>query len=254
LATLLAFAKRHKWWLIAAALVATPPLLLFPGRRLLIAFTLATGVGRGALQARIDELEEKAIRRAPPSDEDKAFLIDFYRTLATGGRLSIFALQTGRMMDHYLDGSGAPYRLKPEIFRQNRKVQAQLRALRARAGLDCRTNVRLSSPKFYMPDASKLDSVFGLYHGTLHLTQTALPGQGCQRELRAEVPWVWPAYAELRRKYGTPHAESFPLPSLRSLFLGPKHALFVENGLGEYLEQIGLAKSFLAFSEWREVD
>ena len=68
----------------------------------------------------------------------------------------------------------------------------------------------------------------------------------------AVVPWVWPSYASLQAKYGNPHAESFPLPSLRSLVLGRHHALYVDNGLGQYLEQLGLAKSFLAFAEWTD--
>lgn len=35
-------------------------------------------------------------------------------------------------------------------------------------------------------------------------------------------------------------------------FLSREHSLFVDNGLGEYLVQLGLAKSFLAFAEWDE--
>jgi hypothetical protein len=37
-----------------------------------------------------------------------------------------------------------------------------------------------------------------------------------------------------------------------SLVLGRRHALFVDNGLGEYLVQLGLAKPFVAYAEWDE--
>jgi hypothetical protein len=66
------------------------------------------------------------------------------------------------------------------------------------------------------------------------------------------VPWGWPSYASLKTKYGDAHAESFPLPNLKSALFGREHSLVVDNGLGEYLVQLGLAKPFLAFSEWDE--
>jgi hypothetical protein len=167
--------------------------------------------------------------------------------------LSIFARQTGKLMDHYLDGSGAPFQLEPVIFTENRKVQAQLQRLReqsVRSG--CNPGARFSSPRFYMPDGSKLDSVFGLYHGTVHAVAGRRPDGSCRLQFRAEVPWVWPDYPSLTRKYGDPHAESFPLPSLRSLVFGESQSLFVDNGLGHYLEEVKLAQSFLAYAEWSE--
>ncbi len=225
-------------------------LWLFPGQRLAIAFRVATGVGLAPLQARIDELEAKAIRRARFDSDDEEFLADFYATLATGGKVSIIVGQTGRLMDHYLAGSGADYRLEPRIFSGNRKVQAQMALLRKRAVGGCPAQ-KLASPTFYMPDPSQIDSVFGLYYGTLKL-ETVRAAGACLRHWRAEVPWQWPSYQSLKRKYGDYHAESFPLPNLMALVFGRKHALYVDNGLGEYLVELGLAKPFLAFAEWDE--
>lgn len=227
--------------------------LAFPGQRLGMAFTLGSGIGTADLQTRIDALEEQAILGKGFSEHDRAFLSDFYRTLATGAKLSILVRQTGGMMDHYLDGSGTEYRLSPDIFRGNAKVQAQLAVLRRRAAAKPCTGVtRLASPTFYMPDPSQVDSVFGLYHGNVTLTRSVNADGRCVSHVRAEVPWNWPSYASLKQKYGSYHAESFPLPNLKCLALGRKHALFVDNGPGEYLVQLGLAKSFLAFAEWDE--
>jgi hypothetical protein len=86
----------------------------------------------------------------------------------------------------------------------------------------------------------------------VRLTRSVAPNRTCLLHWRAEVPWLWPSYASLRKKYGTPHAESFPLPNLESVLFGQKYALFVDNGLGEYLAEVGLAKPFLAFAEWDE--
>jgi hypothetical protein len=234
---------------LGAATVAA--LLLFPGQRLALAFTLATGVGTRDLQRRIDALEDQAISGKAFSPEDRALLSDFYRTLATGAKLTFVVRQTGRMMDHYLDGSGADYRLEPEIFQGNAKVQAQLAVLRRRAQ-PCVGIKRLASPTFYMPDASQVDSVFGLYHGTVAVTQTLSSDAHCATHVRAEVPWSWPTYASLLQKHGSYHAESFPLPNLKSLLLGQQHALFVDNGLGQYIVNLGLARPFLAYAEWDE--
>jgi hypothetical protein len=239
---------------LSAGLVLALALVLFPGQRLGLALTLATGIGRDALQRRIDALESKAIAHAPFNAEDREFLGDFYRTLATGGRLSLLVAQTGRMMDHYLDGSGAPYRLEPRIFRDNSKVRAQLALLRKGLGgrSGCEKPVRARSATFYMPDASQLDSVFGLYHGHVELTRARGSNGGCIWQVRAEVPWQWPSYASLLDKHGSYHAESFPLPNLQSLLWGRDRCLFVDNGLGQYLVELGLARPFLAFAEWEE--
>jgi len=218
-----------------------------------MALTLGTGVGTEGLQRRIDALEAQAISRAAFSVDDRAFLSDFYRTLATGAKLSWLVRQTGQMMDHYLDGSGRDYRLDPDIFRGNDKVQARLGALRKQASSKpCVGVTHLASPTFYMPDASKVDSVFGLYHGKVALTRSLAADGRCVVHVRAEVPWFWPSYASLKQKYGNAHAESFPLPNLKSLLLGPSHALYVDNGLGEYLVTLGIARPFLAYAEWDE--
>lgn len=225
--------------------------VLFPGQRLGLALTLGSGVGTSRLQRRIDAIEERAIRKTALSKDDRRFLADFYATLATGAKLTIVVAQTGRLMDHYLGGSGTDYQLDAQIFTENAKVQRQLALLRRRAaGLPCQ-GAELESPTFYMPDRSKLDSVFGLYHGKVKVTAGPSSG-GCRLRFRAEVPWFWPSYASLQAKWGDAHAESFPLPNAASLLLGQQHALFVDNGLGEHLAQIGLAKPFLAFAEWDE--
>jgi hypothetical protein len=217
-----------------------------------MAFTLATGIGTPTLQKRIDDLEDKAIRRQSFSDDDKEFLEDLYRTMATGGKLTIVVGQTGRLMDHYLDGSGEDYELEPRIFTENVRVQRQMKALRRRVNLErCWPQKTVRSPRFYMPHRSSIDSVFGLYHGTLELTLERR-GDRCVEKWRGEVPWQWPSYKSLKRKRGRYHAESFPMPNAYSLVAGQKHALRIDNGLGEYLVQLDLAKPFVAYAEWEE--
>ena len=102
-----------------------------------------------------------------------------------------------------------------------------------------------------MPHPSSPDSIFGLYYGTLQ-ARTHREGFDCEVHWRAEVPWIWPSYADIKKKTGTPHGESFPLPSFRSVLLGINHSLFVDNGLGRYIEDHGIAKRFVAYGEWTE--
>lgn len=227
---------------------------LFPGQRLGMAFIFATGLGKSTLQSRIDAIEAKAILKKKISDDDNTFLRDLYRTLATGAKVSVVLGQTGRMMDHYLDMSGSDFQLSPEIFIENKNIQLQMLRLRNQRNSTYCKKMTLSSPVFYMPDKSKLDSVFGLYYGKLYLTTGPDISGGCKLRWRAVVPWNWPSYASLKLKYGNPHAESFPIPNILSLIYGKSHALYIDNGLGEFIARQGLAKSFVAYASWVELD
>jgi hypothetical protein len=66
------------------------------------------------------------------------------------------------------------------------------------------------------------------------------------------MPWQWPSYESLYAEYGDYHAQCFSLPNALSVLLGPRFCLRMDDGLGEYLAQIGLAKSFMVRSEWHD--
>jgi hypothetical protein len=240
--------------MVVCILVPVVFFCVFPGQQASIAFTLATGVGLSGLQVRIDEMEAKAIRGGEFSDGDKAFLVDFYTCLAKGAKLTVVLGQSGRLMDRYLDGSGEPLELDESIFTTNWKVQSRMKKLRGKAIKAARAKrgmqMRYSSGRFHMPHASSPDSVFGLYFGTVNVEPRPMDDGKLELRWRAEVPWEWPSYGSLEKKYGDPHAESFPLPSLLSPLVG---MLYVDNGLGEYLVQLGLAEPFVAYAEWDEV-
>ena len=247
--------KRSTWrrlWLassLSVLAIAVFVFFYFPGRQRPIAMRLATGIDIGTLQEQIDGLEEMAIHKRPFSEDHKAFLREFYATLAKGARLTVVLGESGRLMDHYLDGSGEDFELDPSIFQGNAKVQERMGTLRAKLRGD--NGPTLTSPTFYMPDPSNWDSVFGLYHGTISVTEITTP-EGTFLEWRAEVPWTWPTYESLKKKHGDYHAENFPLPNPISLVAGKEHALQVDNALAQYLTQLGLAKAFVASATWRE--
>lgn len=227
--------------------------VLFPGQRFGMALRVSSGVGIATLQREIDRLEEKAIASESFSDSERAFLVDFYRTLATGARMTVVLRQSAALMDHYLDRSGKAFKLEPTIFVHNERVQTQMEILRRRMrGVPCAHTIRASSERFYMPDGSNPDSVFGLYHGSLSVELGAAQAGECVLRWRAEVPWEWPKYEDLSAQYGNPHAESFPLPNARSMMFGRQYSLFVDNGLGQHLTRLGIARSFIAFAEWQE--
>ena len=185
---------------------------------------------------------------------ERQFLVDLYRTMATGGRLSGVMSQAGRMMDHYLDGTGRPYALDAEIFLSSRRVRQQMTTLRAhitRQG--CESSTRHSSERFYMPDSQDLDSHFGLYWATLEVTSAENSDGHCALTWTAEVPWVWPTFAELTRPDGERRREVSRIPNLKSLIAGRQHALQIDNGLGGHLVALELAKPFVAQAIWQEV-
>jgi len=213
---------------------------------------LATGIDIETLQKQIDDLEELAIKKRPFTPDQKEFLREFYTALGKGARLSLVLGESGRLMDHYLYGAGQDFELDPSIFQGNSKVEAEMDRLRQRLQKKGREfDGILKSPTFYMPDSSNWDSVFGLYYGSVAVRRVA-QNDRTFLEWRAEVPWVWPSYESLKQKYGSYDAGSFPLPNPISLVSGEQHALTVDNGLGEYLTHLDLAKTFVAFATWRE--
>ena len=241
--------------LLFLALLLVALRIYFPGRQMKMAFSIATGVGISEMQARVNELEEKAIARADFTEEDKEFLRDLYTCMAKGGKLTLILLQTGQMMDHYLSCSGESLKTASRIFAWSPNVTDQMDKLRNRMLKDLQSGVepkkRYASGVFYMPHWRSPDSIFGLYHGRVFLKILEKDVDEITLGWRAEVPWIWPSYESLFRKHNEYHAECFAIPNLRML-AGKKYALYIDNGLGEYLTQIGLAKSFLVFAEWEE--
>lgn len=241
-------------YMLAALIVAF--LIYFPGRQTPIAFTLATGIDVNRLQARVDEMEDKAIRGEDFTDNDKRFLRNLYTCFSKGGRLTIVLRQSSQMMRQYLSRSGEDLRAAPRVFINSGPVQDQMASLAKQIRQDFANpegpKDSYSSDTFYMGDPKFFDAFAGLYFGRI----IATPGQPIDRKLtvkwRAECPWEWPSYASLFEKYGEHHAQCFPLPNAKSLVLGSQHCLRVDDGLGGHLVTLGLAKPFLVWSEWTE--
>lgn len=247
--------RRHPFWILSGfglLIGLIGALILFPGQRLWMAWVIAGGIQNDRLQSNIDRLEEKAILNQEFSVKEREFLYDFYKTLATGARLTVILGQTGGLMEHYLSGSGKLYELNPSIFIENENVKVRMSVLRNTAlASGCREQT-WRTKKFYMPHASNPDSVFGLYFGYLELRSIPNTYGTCDLTWRAEVPWHWPTYESLKRKYGSYHAESFPIPNLNSMLFGGR-PLYVDNGLGAHLVKLKLAAPFLAYAQWTEV-
>ena len=228
-------------------------LLIFPGNRAWIAVTLGTGVGMPELQARVSRLEAEAFEGQALGVDDREFLVDLYPTMATGGRLSVVMSDAGRLLDHYLDGTGRPYGLEPEIFLSSRNVRGEMTALRERVGdAGCGAPGPHLSERFYMPDTRDLDSRFGLYWGTLEVTSAARSDDQCDLTWTARVPWVWPSFASLKTSSGKRRAENNVIPNLLSLTFGREHGLKIDNALGGHLVTMMLAKPFTSQATWGE--
>jgi len=236
-------------------LLALAFLIYFPGRQSLLAVELASGFGVEGLQEEVDALEAKAIAGETFTADDKVFLRNLYTCFAKGARLTVVLRQSARLMDHYLARSGEDLRIEPRIFLGSGRVQEEIAVLKEEIAADFRSRNavadRYSSDDFYMGDPTFFDSYVGLYFGRL-VVHPRLLSDGMVLHWRAEMPWQWPSYQSLRAEYGDGHAQCFPLPNLRSLLQGSQHGLTMDDGLGEHLVQLGLAKPFLVYSEWEE--
>ncbi|MBN1137645.1 MAG: hypothetical protein JXM73_13745 [Anaerolineae bacterium] len=231
-------------------------LIYFPGRQSLLAMTLASGLGIDGLQARVDALEEKAIKGEVFTETEKAFLRDLYACFAKGAKLTFILRQSGQLMDHYLSRTGEPLQIEPRLFLGSRSVRGQMDLLRQRLVEDVRVHGTLAaeyaSDTFHMGDPELLDSSVGLYFGRISVRPHLLNNKRLLLHWRADMPWQWPSYESLHDKYGDHHAQCFPLPNARSVLQGPRYYLWMDDGLGEQLAQIGLAEPFLVWSEWDE--
>jgi hypothetical protein len=229
-------------------------LVYFPGRQGLLAFTLATGIGVPRLQAQVDQMEAKAIKGQELSLSERRFLRDLYTCFAKGGAL--VAPQSSKMMRRYLSRTGESLVVSPGLFSGSAPVRLAMTELKRKVLEDLDggrgAQGRYLSESFYMGDPKNFDAFVGLYYGRLQVTPRMVEPDLIVLSWRAEVPWTWPSYAELFQKYGDHHAQSFPLPNARSLLQGPDYCLYMDDGLGGHLSTIGLAKPFLAYSEWEE--
>ncbi len=238
------------------AIAAAAFLIYFPGRQSLLAMTLASGLGIDSLQARVDALEEKAIKGGGFTETDKALLRDLYTCFAKGAKLTFILRQSGQLMDHYLSCTGEPLQIEPRLFLGSRRVKEQMELLRQRLLEDFHVRGALAaeyaSDTFHMGDPELLDSSVGLYFGRISVRPHLLDNQKLLLHWRADMPWQWPSYQSLHDKYGDYHAQCFPLPNARSVLQGSRHYLWMDDGLGEQLAQIGLAEPFLVWSEWDE--
>ncbi len=230
--------------------------IYFPGRQSTLALMLATGIGINNVQAEIDVLEAKAITGETFTSEDKAFLKDLYTCFAKGARLTIVLRQSAQLMDHYLSNSGEDLRIAPRIFLGSRPVREQMADIRERIASDVHLrgapDGKYSTPVFYMGDPAFFESYVGLYYGTLTAAPALQKDGTVLVQWRADMPWQWPSYESLLKKHGNYHAQCFSLPNVRGILQGPEYCLRMDDGLGEYLAQLGLAKPFLVYSQWRE--
>ncbi len=239
---------------IMALLVAF--LIIFPGRQAPMALSLATGIGTAGLQARVDRLEEQAILGRDFTEADKAFLRDLYTCMAKGGRLIVVARQSGAMMNRYLEASGEDLHTEPRIFLGSRRVRYEMTLMKRwmlrEAGQPGGLQESYVSRTFHMADPKFFESLVGLHYGRLIAKPRRQRDGTLSIRWRAEVPWHWPPYEYLQRRYGNYHAWCFPVPNARSLLFGKKHCLWIDDGLGNHLVELGLAKPFLVYSEWNE--
>jgi len=250
--------RRLRWFILLAVIAAVSGsvwfLVYFPGRQASIALTLASGIGIERLQARVDAVEEMAVRREGFPEEERVFVSDLYNCFAKGAGLIWTLRQSAELMRHYLDRSGEMLEVEPRVFLGSRPIKRTMAELRDRLMADIRAGrpVRhaYESEEFYMGDPEFFESFVALYEGTITLHPTLLPDGSIELRWSASMPWEWPTYEEIVEKYGDPNGQAFPIPNARSLMFGGEHALKIDDGLGAYLVELGLAKPFLVRSGW----
>ena len=119
-------------WLLCAVLLGTAGYIRwqFPGQQLGMAWTLGTGRGVEAVQARTNAIERQILRGKRVAEEDQRYLVDLYSAMGTGGRHLPPIRQSGRLMQHYLAASGQALEVDERLFLGSRVVLKQTAKLR----------------------------------------------------------------------------------------------------------------------------
>ena len=214
-----------------------------------LAFTIGTGLGILDLQKKINNIQTNAIEESL-TKSDKKFLTQFYRTLAYGAEATILLGESARLMHHYLCGSGKQTSIDVSLFTKSFPVKKRMKSIRKNLKKMCVNGAREVSGRFDMGYNYPPDSAFALYFGTI---EGKIQNDHHDKKIQwtARMPWKWPTYETIKRKYGTYFAESFPIPNALSLVkMGP--SLSLPNALGGELENQGLAKSFKTKTVWTE--
>jgi len=243
------FKRQWKLFLIVFVSWILFLVIYFPGEQLPIAVALASGIGSREIQEKIDKCESKAIAGESFEEEEILFLKDLYTCLYKGAKLLLVLSESSKMMEHYLQSSGEPLMVDSSIFSKNKKVVEKMEDIEKEILDSKELKKSYPSETFYMPDSSSIDSVFGLYYGHIE-GQPVRKDDEIEIHWYAEVPWEWPSYESLKQEYGDYHAESFPIPNATFLFLGNKGAIYIDNGLGEHITHLGIAKSFKVYAKW----
>ena len=230
--------------------------VVLPGQQKSMAWTLATGIGISELQEHVDTLEYKAIHKEDFNEDDIEFLKDLFLTFSTGARYSLVLSESGNLTSHYLSCSGEDYNLPNHLFNKNKRVKKEMNILKNRMLSDISQNTikdRYETKRFYMPDSSVADSIYSLYYGKVILSPKIKSTGIVEMHWRAEVPWYWPEYDYLKEKYDDYKAHSFSVPNFKSIFIDKENRLNMDDGLGQHMVVLGIAKPFLAYSEWKGI-
>lgn len=239
--------KNRRFWLIVI-LVVMLGLSLSTIPKVRMAASIGTGVGLNVIQNKVDQLHRLG-KKNKLDVPDLEWIKELYFVLASGARATLVLPVSSKLMFHYLEGTGTPVQLSPEVFSQSDRVIEMKKQLNSAV---CNGKNSVKSPVFDMGGRTPADSAFALYFGTLSTTRL-------DKKIlyTAVMPWKWPTYQEIHKRYGSYDKEIFPIPNMLSIIsrtfginLGPP--LYLPNALGGELERMGLAKSFEVSSHWTE--
>lgn len=232
---------------LLASLVLASLIIFVPHLRL--AFTIGTGIGLNSLQKQIEATQSRAIK-GKITEDDREFLVRFYRTMAYGAQATFVLPESARLMHHYLDGSGAATSIDKSLYIESTRVIAKMNAIRKHLRANCENGTSLTSKRFDMGHGYPLDAHYSLYFGTISGTVIQ---KGGQKNIRwdVEMPWNWRTYADIKAIYGSYKREIFPFPNALSL-LGLGEPMWLPNGLGGELALQNLAKAFDVNTTWSE--
>lgn len=251
-----------------------------PGGQARIAYALVSG-NVDDIQTRVYALEQKANTKVLFTEGEQQFLRDLYSVFYKGARL-VGLRYSAKTMRHYLHGAGRPLIIDKRLFRADEAVGKRMTLICRQIAHDYEngslTNAGMYRSKvFYAGDGVyELDRFMGIRDAQLSASVYFENETNVYIRWQVRSEYEWPSYdaASPVRSSGSPSYSPIPLnlkiirslrardvyrfvrrgviPWRRIQSAHSNEMLWINDGLGAYLAETGLAVPYTIYAGWVE--
>lgn len=220
-----------------------------------------------ALQSAVDHLSQKARLRQPFFENEKEFLVELFECFSLGGRITGFG-EAAQLARHYVEGKGKTLRIDHEVYAESVIVQEVQAVMKLQIEIDLKSakgavalssaDLRLKKRPELLPLASKSRNVNT--QGRLLDEGWLLAEQNNQRLQKANNRFQLTSVSQRGSSLISTTwrvddeyvFEGFKKGFVTNIVIRENMILRVPDGLSAYMVDLGVAKPFKHFAEWKD--